>query len=340
MWTEVIELIQRHERFILTTHTNPDLDAVGCELALDDYLRRAGKQCLILNDNALPRVYRRVDVWHRARVYSARRHASAVREAQVIFALDIAGGWQRTGRPAEALAASSAVSVRIDHHPDGARFTQLEVVDNQAAATAELIFDLLCQPGMNAGISPEAARWLYLGLLTDTGSFRYPKTSPRTHRIAARLIEAGADPVQLYRLAYEGFSLERTHLKGHVLASLQLAGDGRVAWCALDQDTLRRYGVQVADLNGFAGLGTEVAGVLVSVLCVGLPNGQVKVSLRSAGEVEVNDLAAEWGGGGHPTAAGATLQGDLSQVTAQVVARVEELLSLRPKRRQDKKLRG
>mgnify|MGYP005849472971 CR=1 FL=1 len=333
MWTEIIQLIQRHERFIITTHTNPDLDAVGCELALDDYLRRAGKQSLILNDNALARTYRRVDSRHRVHIYSARRHATAIREAQVIFALDIAGGWQRTGRLADALAASPAVSVRIDHHPDGTRFTHLEVVDSQAAATVELIFDLLCQPGIQAGISPDAARWLYLGLLTDTGSFRYPKTSPQTHRIAAQLIEAGADPVQLYRLAYEGFSLERTHLKGHVLASLQLAGEGRVAWCALDQDTLRRYGVQVADLDGFAGLGTEVGGVLVSVLCVALPNGQVKVSLRSAGDVAVNGLAAEWGGGGHPSAAGATLKGELSQVTACVVAKVEEMHSDSPKER-------
>ena len=122
-------------------------------------------------------------------------------------------------------------------------------------------------------------------------------------------------------------------MKGHVLASLQLAGEGRVAWCALDQDTLRRYGVQVADLDGFAGLGTEVGGVLVSVLCVALPNGQVKVSLRSAGDVAVNGLAAEWGGGGHPSAAGATLKGELSQVTACVVAKVEELLSDSPKER-------
>jgi phosphoesterase RecJ-like protein len=324
MWAEIIRLIHQHQRFLITAHTNPDLDAIGSELALEEYLAGLGKHVLIVNSDAMPRAYRQVDPQRRAHVYSPRRHADAVRQAEIIFTLDVSGGWQRIGRVGQVLAATQARVVRIDHHPDPTEIAHLEAVDTGAAATAELIFDLFMQAG--ASISITMARWLYLAILTDTGSFHYPKTSSRTHQIVSRLIEAGADPAQLYRVAYEAYPLNRTRLKGHVLESLQVTAGGRVAWCALDQATMEAYGASIADLDGFAGLGLEVSGVQASALCVATSKGEVKVSLRSDGSFAVNDLAAEWGGGGHPSAAGATLKGELGQVTGQVLNRVEALV--------------
>jgi len=324
MWSNVIPLINTRQRFILTTHTNPDLDALGSELALDAYLRSLGKEVWILNSDPIPRTFRFVDPERRLRTFSPGRHQKRIRQAEVIFVLDASGGWDRVGRVGEALAQAQATVVCIDHHPDPVDFAHVAVVNTQAAATAELIFDLITQAG--GRITPTIAQALYLAILTDTGSFRYPKTSPETHRIAARLIEAGADPSQLYRQVYQRHSLERVRLKGHVLSSLRAGAEGQMVWCALDQATLKAYGMTPADLDGFPGLGMEVGGVRVSVLCVEMPKGRVKVSLRSDGSVAVNGLAAELGGGGHPSAAGATVEGDLAQVTAQVVARVEALL--------------
>jgi phosphoesterase RecJ-like protein len=325
MWSNIIHLVNEKQRFILTAHANPDLDALGSEIALDEYLRSLGKEVWILNSDSAPDAFRFIDPDCRLRTFSPNRHREKIREAEVIFVLDASGGWDRVGRIGKHLAAAQATVVCIDHHPASVDFAHLAVVDTNAAATGELIFDLITQAG--GAITPTMARVLYLAILTDTGSFRYPNTSPETHRIVARLIEAGADPTHLYKQVYEQYPLERVRLKGYVLNSLQAGADGQVVWCALDQATLKAYGVPPADLDGFPGLGMQIGGVRVSVLCVEMPKGRVKVSLRSDGSVAVNDLAAELGGGGHLSAAGATVQGDLAQVTARVVASVEALVT-------------
>ena len=324
MWTEVLEILQRHSRFIITTHSNPDLDALGSELALDEHLRATGKEVYILNSDPVARPHRFVDPRRRIRVYQPRHHDRLIEQAEVLIVLDASGGWNRLGRIGEILARMCPYSLRIDHHPDPQRFTDMEVVDNSAAATAELIFDLVRAAG--GKITRSMARALYVAILTDTGSFRYPKTSPRTHRITAELIELGADSAELAKLAYNQYSLGLLRLQGHMLDIMQSAAGGRLVWSVLDQDTLRAYGVQESELDNFASFGMQVAGVLVSVLCVETPDGRVKVSLRSDAAVPVNDLAAEWGGGGHASAAGATVVGPLHRVVEMVIARVEALL--------------
>jgi phosphoesterase RecJ-like protein len=337
MWSEVYRVINEKQRIIITTHTNPDLDALGSELALDEYLRSLGKEVSILNSDSVPHTLRFVDPERRLRTFSPSRHQRIIEQAEIILVLDASGGWDRVGRIGQALAARAqqssdrvgcppegATVICIDHHPDPVDFAQVAVVDPDAAATAELIFDLITNN--NGSLTPSIARWLYLAILTDTGSFRFPKTSLQTHRIAACLIEAGADPMQLYKQVYERHPLGLVRLKGHVLNSLQIGAGGQLAWSALDLDTLKAYGVKSADLDGFAGLGMQIGGVSVSLLCVETPKGRVKVSLRSDGSVAVNQLAAQLGGGGHPSAAGAIVDGDLAQVTAQMVANLEALL--------------
>lgn len=330
MWSEVYRLITERQRFIITTHTNPDLDALGSELALDEYLRSLGKEVWILNSDSVPRSLRFVDPERRLRTFSPARHQGIIEQAEVIFVLDASGGWKRIGRIGQALAARAelpqdrATVICIDHHPDPGDFAHVSVVNPDAAATAELIFDLITQSG--GTLTPTISRWLYLGILTDTGSFRFPKTSLQTHRIAGCLIEAGVDPMQLYKQVYEQYPLGLVRLKGHVLKSLQVEGDGQLAWCSLDQDTLKAYGVKSSDLDGFPGLGMQIGGVRVSLLCVETPKGRIKVSLRSDGSVAVNQLAAQLDGGGHPSAAGAIVDGDLAQVTANLVTDVVALL--------------
>jgi len=333
MWTEVLEILQRHSRFIITTHSNPDLDALGSELALDEYLRAIGKQVCILNSDPVARPHRFVDPRRRIRVYQPRRHDRLIEQAEVLVVLDASGGWNRLGRIGDTLSRMRPYSVRVDHHPDPQHFTDVEVVDDNAAATAELIFELVRAAG--GKITRSMARALYVAILTDTGSFRYPKTSPRTHRITAELIELGADPAELAKLAYNQYSLGLLRLQGHMLDIMQSAAEGRLVWSALDQDTLRAYGVQESELDNFASFGMQVAGVLVSVLCVETPDGRVKVSLRSDASLPVNDLAAEWGGGGHASAAGATVFGELRQVTDMVLSRVKALIDSHTAQPQD-----
>jgi bifunctional oligoribonuclease and PAP phosphatase NrnA len=324
MFIDIIKRINDYERFILTSHTGPDLDAIGSELALDAYLRQLGKHSLILNSDPMPSVHRFIDPERRVNVYSPNRHRGLINRAEVIFALDVSGGWKRTGRVGDALAGASAHVIRIDHHPDDEVFGELSVVDLDAAATAELIYELILEG--RGQITESIARSLYVAIMTDTGSFRYPKTSPRTHRIAASLLERGIDPTWLYRQVYEQYPLPWVRLKGKVLNSMQSNRDGSIVWCSIDNETLKEYGIDARNLDGFPGFGMMVGGARVSVLCVELPKGDVKISLRSDGSVAINDLAAQWGGGGHPSAAGALLSGRLDEVTETVVAGVETLV--------------
>ncbi len=330
MWPEIIRIISEKQRFILTTHTNPDLDALGSELALDEYLRSLNKRVSIFNSDRVPPMFRFADPKHRLRTFSANRHCQIIQEVEVIFVLDASGGWERLGRIGPALSdrardpQTGATVICIDHHSNPADFADLVLIDAAAAATAELVFELITHGG--GALTPTIAQWLYLAILTDTGSFRYPKTSERTHHITARLLKAGADPVRLYKQVYEQHPLELVRLKGHVLNSLQLGAGGQLAWYALDRATLRAYGVAPADLDGFPGLGMQIGGVRVSLLCVEMPKRRVKISLRSDNSVAVDDLANELGGGGHPSAAGATVEGELNEVTARMVSTLEAML--------------
>ena len=324
MWSDILRMVEQHRRFVITTHTNPDLDGLGSELALEEYLRRLGRQVVILNSDSVSPVHRFIDRAHRVRAFDHIGDTEIVQRSEVIFVLDVSGGWDRTGQIGKVLAGAKGTTIRIDHHSGATGFADLEVVDTDAAATGELIFDLISSTG--GDITPTMAEALYLAILTDTGSFRYPKTNPSTHRIAARLLELGVDPTRLYKQVYEQYSLDLIRLKGRVLDSLQLGAGGRLVWCALDQATLNHYGVQAADLNGFPGMGMAIRGVQVSVFCVEAADGKVKVSLRSDGTVAVNELAARWRGGGHASAAGATIKGDLASVTEEVVAQAESAI--------------
>ncbi len=326
MWSEIIHLIKNHQSFVLSSHVNPDGDAIGSELALAGHLLRLGKQVTILNSDPLPVNFRFLDPRRMVRRFSPVRHTPVIQTAEVIFVLDTSGGWSRLGSVGEALAAAGAVKACIDHHPDPTDFVDLAVVDTDAAATGELIYELLKE--MGAELSLTMAHALYTAIVTDTGSFRFPKTSPRTHRITADLLAAGVDSFFVYRQIYEQHALNRIRLKGQVMASIQTTAGGQIAYYSLAGSILKACGVAVSDLDGFASLGQEIGGVRIVIFCLESSRSRVKVSLRSDGTVAINRLAAEYGGGGHPAAAGATVTGrPMEEVLVEVVAKATALLT-------------
>jgi phosphoesterase RecJ-like protein len=218
--------------------------------------------------------------------------------------------------------------VGIDHHPDPTDFVDTAVVDTNAAATAELIYDLVL--AMKGTVSAPMAQALYAGIITDTGNFRFPKTSPTTHHITAALLAAGVDPLEVYRQIYQQYSLGRIRLQGHVLDSIKTEAGGQIAYYSLGQNTLKAYGVDGSELDGFASLGQDIGGVRVVVFGVERPRERVKISLRSDGSVAINQVAAEYGGGGHPSAAGATVEGKLEAVMAEMVQKVKKVVNSAP----------
>ena len=238
--------------------------------------------------------------------------------------VDASGGWQRLGEVGLALEKANKLSVCIDHHPTDSLFTDTGIVDTGVIATGELIFDLIT--AMNGHISERIATALYAAILTDSGNFRFPKTSSHTHRIIAELLTKGANPSDIYNRLYQQQPLLRVQLKGHVLKSITVSDEGQIAYVSLDAQTLATYQTLPSQLNAFSNLAQEIAGVRVAILAVEMPDGRTKVSLRSDGTVPVNQVAAELGGGGHLPAAGVTISEPLLQALQLVLGKTRLLL--------------
>jgi nanoRNase/pAp phosphatase (c-di-AMP/oligoRNAs hydrolase) len=325
LWQKISALIEQNHAFVLTSHVNPDCDALGSELALAEHLYNLDKQVTIINSDTVPAAYRFLDPQRKIKRFSQAKHLALIQQAEVIIVLDASGGWSRVGRAGEVFKQAGAIKICIDHHPEATDFVDVALIDPEAAATGELIYSLVS--AMNGALSHFMAQALYAAIMTDTGSFRFPKTGPQTHRITAELLAAGVDPLYIYRQLYEQYSLARVRLKGHVLASIQTTAQGQVAYYQLDRETLKAYQVEISDLDGFAGLGQEVGGVRIVIFCLESSKSRVKISLRSDGTIPINQIAAEYDGGGHPSAAGATVTGrSLAEVTAEVVEKAKKLL--------------
>ena len=318
MWSQIIDILNQHQRFVISSHTNPDCDALGSELGLAHHLQSLGKQVHIINTDPVLPNYQFLDPDGLIQQYDgSQEQRTIISQAEVILVLDASGGWERLGKVGDLLGQADAISVCIDHHPDDVSFVQVAVVDTGVVAVGELIFDLIMS--MTGQMTPLMAQAIYAAILTDSGYFRFPKTSPKTHRITAQLLEYGADPSHIFSLIYQHQPYSKVQLQGYVLQHIKLAAEGQVAYITLTQKILKHYQTDARDLNAFSNLPQAIDGVRIAIMTVEMPDRRVKISLRSDGSVGVNGLAGSLGGGGHFAAAGATSTGSLEAVTNQVV---------------------
>jgi bifunctional oligoribonuclease and PAP phosphatase NrnA len=313
-------------RVALTTHVNADGDGVGSEVALWHLLTARGLQVTIANPTPIPE---RFHFLLPAGADHSERAAREIESAEVVVVLDISDV-SRLGDLAGAIRHSHAVAC-IDHHvsqgslPGGPR-----LVAPEAAATAELVFDFAS--ALQWPLSPEAARALYVGILTDTGGFRFANTTPRVLRVAGALLERGVDPESIYASVYASAPEGRVRLTAEVLGTLVVEPEHGLAWVTVPPDALRRHQATADDLDGIVEYPRSIAGVRLALLFRQLANGRVKVSFRSLGDVDVAELAHRFGGGGHRKAAGASLDGTLASAQAQVLAAAREYLNGRRNR--------
>jgi phosphoesterase RecJ-like protein len=318
---QVGQALTQGSRVVLTTHVNADGDGVGSEIALWHLLTPRGTRASIANSTGIPDRFRFLvpdgaDASDRA--------TKEIERADVIVVLDIAD-LLRLGDLASAVKKRSVPTVCIDHHvspgtlPDGPR-----LVAADASATAELVFDLAVTLGWD--ITPAVARALYVGLLTDTGAFRFSNTTPRVLRVAAELLERGVDPEEIYERVYASAPEGRVRLLSEVLQTLVVEPEIGLAWITVPPDALGRLDATADDLDGIVEFPRTIAGVRLALLFRQLANGRVKVSLRSLGDVDVAEFAQRFGGGGHRRAAGASFEGTLAAVQEQVLHAAREYL--------------
>lgn len=313
----VLPIIQKAQRFVLTTHVNPDGDAIGSEVALAEWLATRGKDVSIINHSPTPAVYLFIDPHKRILQYNAARDDDTIAKADVLFLLDT-NHPERLRSMAQSVLSSRATKICIDHHLEPAQFADHYIVDDDATSTGEIIYRLLEQfNGRN--LPAFVAQGLYCAIMTDTGSFRYPRVDPEIFRICAYLVECGADPVAVYSGVYERWSNGRIHLLGEMLAGLKTECAGKLAHVTITRDMLKRTGTTEEDTDNFTTYPMSVDGVLVGILFLELPRG-LKISFRSKGDIPINDLAKEFGGNGHKNAAGARVyDGTLEHVRTDVL---------------------
>ena len=317
------ELLVPGQRVCLTTHVNPDGDGIGSEVGLLHLLKAQGIEAILTNPSPTPPRFH----FLLSDVPGADRHREAVKElrrADLIVVLDISD-LSRLGNLGETVKQRGVPVACIDHHvspgelPAGPRY-----LDPGAAATGELVFEIGRANGWP--LTREAARALYVAIMTDTGSFRFSNTHPRTLRIAAELLETGLDPEQMYLDVYANAPEGRPRLYAEALQTLVVEPEYGLAWVTVPPGALDRLGVSADDLDGVVEFPRSIQGVRMALLFREIGHGRIKVSLRSVGDVDVAAFAHPFGGGGHAKAAGLSVEGQMADVQARVLAAAREFL--------------
>ncbi|HEX2161596.1 MAG TPA: bifunctional oligoribonuclease/PAP phosphatase NrnA [Thermoleophilaceae bacterium] len=320
---QVVEELRGADKLLLTTHENPDGDALGSLLGMHGILTQLGKDALMYlspDEFPLPHEYR--DMENRDIIGGP----PADMDERVAVFLDC-GNIDRM--PVDFLQRDGIHILNIDHHHDNTRFGTANLVDSKASCTAEIVWRLSKELGVE--LTTEIARALYVGLITDTGRFMYENTTSEAHQMAAELIEAGVEPHVIYSRIYESLPFERITLLQRGLATIRRFDGGTITMLHLTAEDFEQTGAVENDSEGIIDHARAVEGTAVAVLVRELTGdraGKRKVSLRATdGRVDVSEIARSFGGGGHRQAAGATTELDLETLTEAIRERVRAQLA-------------
>ncbi|HQK92884.1 MAG TPA: bifunctional oligoribonuclease/PAP phosphatase NrnA [Armatimonadota bacterium] len=310
---DAARVLAEGQSLLVTTHIRPDGDAIGSALALSHGLRGLGKMATIVLEHAVPRPYRFLPGW-RDIVPSLPVSEAGRFDVAVVLDCD---GLQRAGEVTGLVRAVGRI-VEIDHHPGAHGDGCVIAVYPEAAATAELVFEL-CE-ALGAPLTVELATCLLTGLTDDTGGFRHSNTTARAHELASRLVAAGADPARIAENLFGNQPPARLVLRGRALARARLLLDGRVILSYLTNEDFAVTGADRADSSYVIDDLRLAADIQVAAVLVETENGQCRVSLRSSSDLDVAAVARSLGGGGHVKAAGCELPGTVAQAEPPLVA--------------------
>jgi len=300
---------------LMLGHVHPDGDVLGTLLGLGLSLEAHGWSVTFAGPHPVPDTLKFLPGASRWQVWNAPRG-----EFDVLVLTDCPNDGRTEGLLEGARGATSHV-LNIDHHPDNRRYGTLNWIDATAAATGEMVFDLIRALGHR--LTPEIALNLFTAIHTDTGSFRYSNTTARSFRIAAELATAGADPGLVSDQLYQRRPHDALTALGEVLRRVEVSADGRVAWLTVPRGLVSDAFLVAEDLVTYP---RSIEGVEVAILLREEVDGQVKCSLRGKGRIPVNAIAQRFGGGGHANAAGCTVRGPLEDATRAVLALVDQAL--------------
>jgi bifunctional oligoribonuclease and PAP phosphatase NrnA len=311
-------------RAVLTNHLNADGDGAGSEAAIASWLRANGTEAWIINPTTYPdslRFLLESEDW--VVPAGSRRARDLCAHADLAVVLDT-GELPRIGRVQEAI--SELRTLVIDHHPPGDQpIGGISVRDPAACATAELVYDVILAGG--GPWNEFVAQGVYVGILTDTGGFRFENTSVAAHEVAAEMVSRGVQPEKVHERVYGWAPLRKYQLLARALGTLQHEPASGLTWMTIPREAFDEVGATNDDLEGIVDIPRSIEGTQVGILFRLTAAGEVKVSFRSTGPVDVNVLARRFDGGGHVKASGAMLPGPLDKAIDQVLAAAREAVA-------------
>jgi phosphoesterase RecJ-like protein len=323
MWNRIHEFIDRHDAFVVTSHINPDGDAIGSEMGLAHFLRQIGKKVIVMNSTDTPEVLRFLDVDNEIRVYGEAGTQPLLDTVDACIIVDV-NNWEQLGNIGRALQARSLPRACIDHHQGNTPgFADHTVTDTSAAATGLLIYEMI--RAHNGQVTRPIADSLYAAIITDTGTFRFSNTDARVLRAAADLCEAGVIPFEMHRRVFGSKSWGAGRLLGPVLSTLESEAGGKIAIFTATLEMVNNAGATYDDMDGFVDLVRAIKGVELVLFFKETEEGDIKVSLRSNGKVDANAIAKQFGGGGHTMASGMRVPGPMQRAIDTVVSSCRNL---------------
>lgn len=318
----VISALGRAKKVLITSHMEPDGDAIGSMLALGSLMRRVGKSVQLLLNDAIPERYRFLPKWEEVGCY--RESKTITIDPDTIIVLD-AGELSRVGEPLVSHLPNNVNTINIDHHISNHYFARHNLVDAEASATGELIWLLFHSLGVKP--TETEATHIYASIFTDTGSFRYSNTTSKALHVAAEMVGCGASPQFISRGIGENKSLSNLKLMGLALSTLTTVLDGQFVYLYLTRKMFETAGIiGMGDTEGLVNFARSIKGCRVSVLFRETEDDKVKVSLRGSVGIDVNSIAVGFGGGGHEMASGYISQENLEATIATLTKHVAALL--------------
>jgi phosphoesterase RecJ-like protein len=322
---QLLDMLAEPRNIVITTHRNPDGDAMGSSLGWARILSALGHTPTVIIPNAfdnylswLPGIGEVIDAT--GKPHLARKRVEA---AELIFCLDF-GAWKRIGDFAAVINSSKAPKIMVDHHIDPEDFGAVRFHVVGISSTAELIYRMAMQMGLTQLVDTETAECLYVGLMTDTGSFRFDTTTPEVHRIAAGLLDKGINVGRIHNLLFDNFSEQRTRFLGYLLhEKMVVLPEYKTAYMTITMKEVHDFNIGLGDTEGFVNYNLSLRGINFGILMKEGAEG-TRISFRSIGSFPCNEFAAHFGGGGHHNASGGRVDLSLAETEAKILALLPE----------------
>lgn len=320
---EIRQILSEPRRITIVSHRNPDGDAMGSSLGLLHFLRQLNHEVTFISPNQFPEFLAWMPGAENTVIYEAEtgKAQPILEQSELIFTLDF-NAFHRTGyHMGEFMPKLTSPIILIDHHELPDTYATYKFSDTSYGSTCQMIYDFINALGYNSKINKDIATCIYTGILTDSGGFRFPKTTPETHRCVAELLERGANNTEIYNLLYDNSTYNRLQLLGRALQNLKLLPEYNASYITLSQDELNEFNFQKGDTEGIVNYGLTIKDVFVTAIFIeNSDEGIIKISFRSQGDYDVNVFARKYfNGGGHINAAGGKSFLSLEETVTQFI---------------------